>query len=123
MTHHPALAPGRVAVITGGAVTHLVLTHHQLLKEVWGSVQGAQPHYLRVYMAQLRQKLEADPAAPRRGGHDAAQDMRTPPPSVGGRWIRGAPAERGRRARGRGRGRRTARSARSAGRPGQRGGF
>jgi two-component system KDP operon response regulator KdpE len=42
----------------------LVLTHHQLLKEVWGSVQGAQPHYLRVYMAQLRQKLEADPARP-----------------------------------------------------------
>ena len=43
----------------------MVLTHHQLLKEVWGSVQGAQPHYLRVYMAQLRQKLEADPARPK----------------------------------------------------------
>ena len=43
----------------------LVLTHHQLLREVWGGVQGAQPHYLRVYMAQLRQKLEADPARPR----------------------------------------------------------
>ena len=42
----------------------MVLTHHQLLKEVWGSVQGAQPHYLRVYMAQLRQKLETDPARP-----------------------------------------------------------
>jgi two-component system KDP operon response regulator KdpE len=42
-----------------------VLTHHQLLKEVWGSVQGAQPHYLRVYMAQLRHKLEADPARPK----------------------------------------------------------
>ena len=41
-----------------------VLTHHQLLKEVWGSVQGAQPHYLRVYMAQLRHKLEADPTRP-----------------------------------------------------------
>jgi len=43
----------------------MVLTHHQLLKEVWGSVQGAQPHYLRVYMAQLRQKLEVEPARPR----------------------------------------------------------
>ena len=43
----------------------LVLTHHQLLKEVWGGVQGAQSHYLRVYMAQLRQKLEADPTRPR----------------------------------------------------------
>jgi two-component system KDP operon response regulator KdpE len=42
-----------------------VLTHHQLLKEVWGSVQGAQPHYLRVYMAQLRHKLEPDPARPK----------------------------------------------------------
>ena len=42
-----------------------VLTHHQLLKEVWGGAAGAQPHYLRVYMAQLRHKLEADPARPR----------------------------------------------------------
>jgi two-component system KDP operon response regulator KdpE len=42
----------------------LVLTHHQLLQQVWGGVQGAQPHYLRVYMAQLRLKLEADPARP-----------------------------------------------------------
>lgn len=42
-----------------------VLTHHQLLKEVWGGVAGAQPHYLRVYMAQLRRKLEDDPARPK----------------------------------------------------------
>ena len=42
-----------------------VLTHHQLLREVWGGVAGAQPHYLRVYMAQLRRKLEDDPARPR----------------------------------------------------------
>jgi len=42
-----------------------VLTHRQLLKEVWGGVAGAQPHYLRVYMAQLRQKLEPEPARPR----------------------------------------------------------
>jgi len=42
-----------------------VLTHNQLLKEVWGDVAGAQPHYLRVYMAQLRQKLEVDSARPR----------------------------------------------------------
>ncbi len=41
-----------------------VVTHRQLLREVWGP--GAQQtHYLRVYMAQLRQKLEADPARPR----------------------------------------------------------
>ncbi len=42
-----------------------VLTHRQLLREVWGSAAGAQPHYLRVYMAQLRQKLEPEPARPR----------------------------------------------------------
>ncbi len=43
----------------------MVLTHRQLLKEVWGGVAGAQPHYLHVYMAQLRQKLEPEPARPR----------------------------------------------------------
>ena len=42
-----------------------VLTHSQLLKEVWGENQEDQPHYVRVYMAQLRQKLEKDPARPR----------------------------------------------------------
>ena len=42
-----------------------VLTHGQLLKEVWGSHSREQSHYVRVYMAQLRQKLEADPARPR----------------------------------------------------------
>ena len=42
-----------------------VLTHHQLLKEVWGPPYTEQAHYLRVYMAQLRRKLEADPARPR----------------------------------------------------------
>lgn len=42
-----------------------VLTHRQLLKEVWGPPYAEQAHYLRVYMAQLRRKLEADPARPR----------------------------------------------------------
>jgi two-component system, OmpR family, KDP operon response regulator KdpE len=42
-----------------------VLTHRQLLKEVWGTNFADQSHYVRVYMAQLRQKLEADPARPR----------------------------------------------------------
>jgi len=39
-----------------------VLTHRQLLKEVWGANYASQSHYVRVYMGQLRQKLEADPA-------------------------------------------------------------
>ena len=42
-----------------------VLTHRQLLHEVWGGVASAQPTYLRVYMASLRKKLEPDPARPR----------------------------------------------------------
>lgn len=42
-----------------------VLTHHQLLREVWGPGALEQSHYLRIYMAQLRQKLESDPARPR----------------------------------------------------------
>jgi two-component system KDP operon response regulator KdpE len=42
-----------------------VLTHRQLLKEVWGSNYVNQSHYVRVYLGQLRQKIEADPARPR----------------------------------------------------------
>jgi two-component system KDP operon response regulator KdpE len=42
-----------------------VLTHHQILKEVWGPSSLDNSHYLRIYMSQLRQKLEADPAQPK----------------------------------------------------------
>jgi two-component system KDP operon response regulator KdpE len=42
-----------------------VVTHRQLLREVWGPNHGDDVHYLRVYMAQLRRKLEPDPARPR----------------------------------------------------------
>ena len=42
-----------------------VITHRQLLSEVWGPNATEQAHYLRVYMAHLRRKLEADPARPR----------------------------------------------------------
>lgn len=43
----------------------MVLTHRQLLKEVWGPGSGHETHYVRVYMNQLRQKLEQDPSRPR----------------------------------------------------------
>lgn len=43
----------------------MVLTHRHLLREVWGPAHGEQPQYLRVYMKQLRQKLEPDPVQPR----------------------------------------------------------
>ena len=50
-----------------------VLVRHQgrlvsgrrLLQDVWGPAYGTETNYLRVYMAQLRRKLEADPARPR----------------------------------------------------------
>ncbi|WP_062205525.1 response regulator [Aureimonas sp. AU12] len=42
-----------------------VVTHGQLLREVWGQASEGNTQYLRVYVGQLRQKLEDDPAAPR----------------------------------------------------------
>jgi two-component system, OmpR family, KDP operon response regulator KdpE len=42
-----------------------VVTHPQLLREVWGPGHQDQAHYVRVYMAHLRHKLEAEPARPR----------------------------------------------------------
>lgn len=42
-----------------------VLTHRQLLRDVWGPAYVERSHYLRIYMGHLRQKLEADPAQPR----------------------------------------------------------
>lgn len=52
-------------------LTHLsaqpdrVLTHRQVLKAVWGPSHAEDTHYLRVHMANLRRKIEADPAQPR----------------------------------------------------------
>jgi two-component system KDP operon response regulator KdpE len=43
----------------------MVVTHRQLLREVWGPSHEDDTHYLRVYMQQLREKLEPDPAQPR----------------------------------------------------------
>ncbi len=42
-----------------------VLTHRQLLRDVWGPNHAEDAHYLRVFMATLRRKLERDPAQPR----------------------------------------------------------
>ncbi len=73
---------GRREVTVGGAAVHLtpiefrllallmqhagkVLTHRTLLREVWGPNAGEHTHYLRVYMAALRRKLELDPARPK----------------------------------------------------------
>ena len=67
-------APGRAVHLTpiefrllGLLARHagMVLTHRQLLREVWGPSHTDQPHYLRIYMKQLRDKLEPEPARPR----------------------------------------------------------
>jgi two-component system KDP operon response regulator KdpE len=42
-----------------------VLTHRQLLRDVWGPSHVEHSHYLRIYMGHLRQKLEDDPARPK----------------------------------------------------------
>jgi two-component system KDP operon response regulator KdpE len=42
-----------------------LITHRQLLREVWGPEYGAETHYLRVHVAHIRQKLEPDPSRPR----------------------------------------------------------
>ena len=41
-----------------------VLTHRQILREIWGPTHVEHTHYLRVYLAHLREKLEANPAQP-----------------------------------------------------------
>ena len=55
-----------------------VLTHRQILREVWGPNYVEQTHYLRVYMAHLREKLEARPAQP---------ELFITEPGVGYRWM------------------------------------
>jgi two-component system KDP operon response regulator KdpE len=72
----------RHQVLRDGAVVHLtpiefrllatlvrhgdkILTHEQLLVEVWGPGQETNTHYLRIYLGGLRKKLERDPAHPR----------------------------------------------------------
>jgi len=41
-----------------------VVTHQQILREVWGPSYATHAHYVRVHMAELRKKIEADPARP-----------------------------------------------------------
>jgi two-component system KDP operon response regulator KdpE len=72
---------GAHTVLRGGAAVHLtalefrllamlianagrVLTHRQIVREVWGPAYADQTHYARVYMQHLRQKLERDPSRP-----------------------------------------------------------
>ena len=62
-------------LVSGGGK---VITHRQLLTAVWGPAHEADVQYLRVFVAQLRQKVEPDPAAP---------TLITTEPGVGYRWT------------------------------------
>jgi two-component system KDP operon response regulator KdpE len=42
-----------------------LVTQHQLLQQVWGPQYEKETHYLRIYMSQIRRKLEPDPSRPR----------------------------------------------------------
>ena len=55
-----------------------VLTHRQILREVWGPNYVEQTHYLRVYLAHLREKLEDNPAQP---------ELLTTEPGIGYRLV------------------------------------
>jgi two-component system KDP operon response regulator KdpE len=63
-----------------------VLTHQQILREIWGPDQLEQTHYLRVYIAHLREKLETIPAQP---------ELIITEPAVGYRLIEKEPNEHG----------------------------
>ena len=60
------LTPTEYALLTAlAARPGTVMTDRTLLQRVWGPEYGSENHYLHVYMARLRKKLEADPAQPR----------------------------------------------------------
>jgi two-component system, OmpR family, KDP operon response regulator KdpE len=94
-----AVNPTLRTVHKGGAPVHLtpieyrllsllisncgkVLTHRQILREVWGPSHADDGHYVRIYMGHLRQKLETEPAQPRHILTETA---------VGYRLVRDAP--------------------------------
>jgi len=70
-TVHKRAAPVHLTPIEYRLLTLLiancgkVLTHRQILREVWGPSHTEDGHYVRVYMGHLRQKLEDDPAQPK----------------------------------------------------------
>ena len=58
-----------------------LVTHRQLLQEVWGPEYGEETHYLRVHVAHIRSKLEPDPSRPQVPDHRARR--RLPPAGSG----------------------------------------
>lgn len=74
-----------------------VLTHQQILKEVWGPTHARDVQYLRVYAGQLRQKLETSPAQPQFLVTEAGVGYRLAPPDEASSAVRpiGTPAPEG----------------------------
>jgi two-component system, OmpR family, KDP operon response regulator KdpE len=62
--------------------TGKLVTSHQLLQEVWGPSYGKETHYLRVFMTQIRQKLEPVPSRPRYFVTEPGVGFRFEPPSL-----------------------------------------
>ena len=60
-----------------------LITQRQLLHEVWGPQYSTETNYLRVYMAQIRRKLEPDPSRPRSFHTETRMGYRFDPPSPG----------------------------------------
>jgi two-component system KDP operon response regulator KdpE len=60
-----------------------LVSQRQLLQEVWGPQYEKETNYLRVYMAQIRRKLERDPAKPRYFVTEARMGYRFEPPASG----------------------------------------
>ncbi len=74
LTHHTVVSRGRTLHLTPTEFKLLarlvrsagrVVTHRQLLTDVWGAEFSEHTHYLRLYMGQLRAKIEVEPAEPR----------------------------------------------------------
>jgi two-component system KDP operon response regulator KdpE len=61
-----------------------LVTYEQLLQEVWGPSYGKETNYLRVFMTQIRQKLEPEPAAPRYFVTEPGIGFRFEPATAGG---------------------------------------
>ena len=59
------LGEGGMGIVYLAEHPHRVVAHRTLLGAIWGEMNTEQPEYLRVFVGQLRKKIEKDPAEPR----------------------------------------------------------
>jgi two-component system, OmpR family, KDP operon response regulator KdpE len=72
-----------IGLVLAVVVLGKLVTQRQLLQQAWGPQYEKETNYLRVYLAQIRQKLEPDPARPRYFITEARMGYRFEPASVG----------------------------------------